>query len=279
MFHLCLTALALLKVLVLTQGFVFWLNPDSLENSQPCREFYEIFYKNVNEILAKINETAEPRSKLNIDYYFDESVLKKEKEGEFYNFTIQFDNETDPFYLYAKVPNSYKFQYLETVNPISFIFNKYSVEVIEFDGFPEKYLLKEGTRCRYNCSKLTKECITLECWKRPFVCIGDFKECHKLDGNGTCVKPQEDIIDEQVLDNDNYEVISSTNLWDILNFGAGEVIIDNEGYVQLLEYQLPFYWFCELLDEINVFCSHRKRFAFPSSGYGTAFLKTLTGFG
>lgn len=205
---------------------------------------------------------------------FDERlVINEGKDDKFYNFTIQFSIESKPFHLYTKVPSTYTFPYKAHHSPIPFFFTRYIVQTLEFEEFPEQFLIKEGTRCRFNCSKLTRECEAFECWDRPFVCFGDKSECMKLEGNGTCIKTEEGTNSgEEELENNDFEILSSTFFFDLLHLSVYKIVSQKYGWVHL-DGGITNTWECELRDENNVFCINTGGFAGPSS----QLLKTLAG--
>lgn len=188
-------------------------------------------------------------------FFYGRRDLKREEEGRFYNFTIQFDTKSQHFHLFAKVPTNYSFSEQLPYHPFPFFFTLYKTELVRFEEFPEQFLVKEGTRCNYNCSKLTKECMTLDCWDRPFACFGNFEECMKLEGDGTCIKTAKEnssLVEE--LKDDDYEVLSSNFFWHFLRLSMNVIVIDKEGWGDN-DVGRTFFWKCQLQDEINVFCN------------------------
>lgn len=187
----------------------------------------------------------------------------EESEGTFYNFSIErsvFEKgETftlEPFFLYTKVPKEVTFPYVIEFNPMPFFFPSYQTNVVGFEEFPEQFLIKEGTRCNYKCSKFTKECEAVECWDRPFVCFGDRKECLKLEGNGTCIKTTKDESSKVKESEDkDYQILTPSFFADLFRLVTVYNEIRSAGDVATYRMGRSIFWYCELKDKVNVLCS------------------------
>lgn len=182
------------------------------------------------------------------------------------------DSGKKALHLYTKVPYYFHFPYEASHNPIPFFLPNYRIEVLKFEEFPETFTLKEKTRCRYNCSVETKECETLECWDRPFLCFGNAKECWKHDGKGLCkialeeTKTHDDESDKEFVEK------SSIDFGEQLLFGYFSQNIDDKNFVQIPTYA-NFFWRCSVENEFEVLCVITNAVA----GASSQLLKTIAG--
>lgn len=141
------------------------------------------------------------------------------------------------------------------MNPIAFFLPTYQASVLDFHEFPETFLLKEGFRCRYNCSVNTKYCEILECWNRPYVCLGNGPECWKRDGKGLCEIVQEDVETKtpfSVQKSEEYIEKTSVDFGRLLGILPVRHVISNRWY-SVYPYPHPV-WKCSLESDSEVLC-------------------------
>lgn len=191
--------------------------------------------------------------------------------GVFYDFKIG-ENDTERFYIKIKVPKNVTFPYNEMLNPIRFFLPDFSREIVEFEQYETVFMVTQGTRCRYKCSRQTKKCEASVCWNRPSACFGILAECLNYDSDGGCRNTAKFKRRPRMINNQFYE-LSSIDFRMPLLIPSQTIIIDNLGDAQIVPE--PIYnWKCILEGSLKVNCFSTSILAGP----GLTTLKSLTGY-
>lgn len=191
--------------------------------------------------------------------------------GVFYNFKIG-ENNTKGFHIKIKVPNTVTFPYNATINPIRFFLPDFSREILEFKDSRKIFVVTEGRRCRYKCSRKTKKCQTSVCWNRPSACFGDLAKCLNYDSDGGCRNTAKFKRRPTRKNKKSYE-LSSIDFRKPLHIPSQKLIIDSQGNANITP-EPSYYWKCILEGSLKVNCFTTFILAGPS----ITTLKSLTGY-
>ncbi|KAL5285644.1 hypothetical protein ACFFRR_007374 [Megaselia abdita] len=259
MLNLLITLLAFFAVVI--ECGVFDIK--NLKNTGECRDFNRTLHRNVDRVLSSIDETPrrQRRSKRDVN-----------DSGEFYNYRIRPDNKTDYiFEINIRVPDSINFPYESKTTPFEFFLPLFKTELVAFLEYDEIFMVTEGERCQYRCSKENKRCRVLRCWDRPSACFGDFEKCLEYDSEGEC-KNMANSQPKPNKQNEEYYDISSADFRRILRIGNERYFINNLGGAEFNPEAIHI-WKCILEEKYRVYCFISSSLA----GWNLKTLKTLSG--
>lgn len=168
------------------------------------------------------------------------------------------------------VPSGQEIPYFDNENPIHFFLPTFYISRVKFREFPEEFVAIEGLRCKWRCSKDTKKCEKLTCWNKPTICMGDYRECLKQDGDGLCINISGKNENPSNHEDDNYFEYTSTYIADNIGLPYQSYEITSGGYVE--NYSEEKRWSCGLQGNV-VYC----RYSIVYSTYSPMLLKTTAG--